>query len=493
MSRLGLVFLLLSSACHEQPAGVGGAPSNQPLGPAIEIGCNDSVDSVYGDPGALPGVLGAVVKCAKDRDLPVDQLQAILNADGFSSRGMTNGVHTYRILYETERGTVPATAGTSSALVLLPDTPRADKLPVIVASHGSRGQCANCAASKEDAVDATVNADFERQVYALAGYGFVVIAPDLAGYANFGATGNPQSAYGSADDSGKSTLDGARALRQLVPSILTDQVVLVGHSQGGNSALAAAALYESYGAGGTLTGIAMFSPLWITQRSWGALTAVPTAFPFMGNEAPNAVSIWYHYIHGELLDGPGHGVDVFAAAKRDAIKQFVEKAAWAGGSPSWSPLYALGEDASDIFDPAFSSAVGATAAGFQMACPTDPDAGALCQKWMDRYAADRPHLSTAMAKVPQLIVWGRQDTTIPANRVTCAVDRLKADGVKPTLCIDPNADHSSIVGNKIDYVTDWIASVTLGATEPAPCDLHSETDLGSGMGEAQCSMLPPND
>jgi pimeloyl-ACP methyl ester carboxylesterase len=485
--------LLLSTAC-QMPAGVGGGPpSNQPIGPAIEIACSDSVDSIYGDPGALPGVLGAVVKCAHDRDLPVDQLQAILNADGFSSRGMTNGVHTYRVLYETERGTVPPTPGTSSALVLLPDTPRADKLPIIVASHGSRGQCANCAASKEDSVDASVNADFERQVYALAGYGFVVIAPDLAGYANFGASGNPMSAYGSAEDSGKSTLDGARALQKLVPSILTNQLVLVGHSQGGNSALAAAALYESYGADSTLTALAMFSPLWIAQRSWGALTAVPTAFPFMGNEGPNAVSIWYHYIHGEMLDGPGHGVDVFAADKRDAIKQFVEKSAWAGGSPAWSQLYALGQDASDIFDPAFTAAIGQTAAGFQPACPTDPTAGALCQKWMDRYAADRPHLTANMAKVPELIVWGRQDTTIPGNRVTCAVDRLKADGVKPTFCIDANADHSTIVGNKVDYVTDWIASVTLGATAPAPCDLHDETDLGSGMGEAQCSMLPPND
>jgi hypothetical protein len=45
----------------------------------------------------------------------------------------------------------------------------------------------------------------------LAGLGYVVLTPDLAGYANFGAPGNPPSAYGDTQDVGKSTLDGARA------------------------------------------------------------------------------------------------------------------------------------------------------------------------------------------------------------------------------------------------------------------------------------------
>ncbi len=36
----------------------------------------------------------------------------------------------------------------------------------------------------------------------LVAAGFAVIAPDLAGYANFGAAGNPPSAYASAADVG---------------------------------------------------------------------------------------------------------------------------------------------------------------------------------------------------------------------------------------------------------------------------------------------------
>jgi pimeloyl-ACP methyl ester carboxylesterase len=471
---------------------VGGGPTGQPSGPTIEIGCGDSLDAIYADPGALPATPGAVLKCAKDRDLPIDQVQAMLVADGFTSRSVSSGVHAYRVLYRTERGTVPPTPGTSSALVLLPDTPRAAQLPVVVASHGSRGQCAACAASKEDPIDAQVNADFERQVYALAGYGFAVIAPDLAGYANFGASGNPASAYGSAEDTGKSTLDGARALRKLIPSAVTDQVVLVGHSQGGNTALAAAALFDSYGADGTLAAVALFSPLWITQRSWGAIPALPSVFPFTGSEAPNAVSIWYHYIHGELLDGPGHGGDVFLPAKRDAIKAFVEGEAWSGGSPPWAMLHGLGMSAADIFDPTFTDAVSMFAAGFQPDCPTDAR-GALCEKWKARYAADRPHLSAQIAKVPELILWGQQDSTIPAARITCAIDRLKADGANLTLCIDPHADHSGIVGTQADRAADFIASQVLGEAAPQPCALHSESDILDGNMPASCATVPPND
>jgi pimeloyl-ACP methyl ester carboxylesterase len=491
MRRIGVLLVFLSG-CGGSHDPVGGGPVGQPAGPAIEIACADSLDAVYGDPGPLPGTHGAILKCAKDRDLPVDQVQSMLAADGFSSRAVTNGVHAYRVLYETERGTVPATPGISSALVLLPDTPRAAQLPVVVASHGSRGQCAACAASKEDPIAADVNPDFERQVYALAGYGFAVIAPDLAGYANFGAAGNPPSAYGSADDTGKSTLDGARALRKLVPSLVTDQVVLVGHSQGGNSALAAAALYDQYGADGKLAAVALFSPLWITQRTWGALTALPMLFPFKGNEGANAVSIWYHYIHGELLDGPGHGGDVFLASKRDAVRAFVESASWGGGTPAWAPLYALGSTTADIFDPAFTSVVGQFGAA-EADCPASGDAGALCQKWKARYAADRPHLSAATAHVPELIVWGQKDTTIGATRITCAIDRLKTDGASPTLCIDPNADHSGVVGTKADYVADWIASQTLGAPAPDACALHAETDILDGNQPATCAAVPPND
>ena len=366
------VYGLAGSVVDDKKGGAmdGGMDLAEPTGPPIEVACTDTIDSIYADPGTLPTDKGAIIRCAKDKYLSAAQLNTMLSADvPFTAKPVTNGAHAYRVLYRTERGTVPPTAGYSSALVLLPDTPRAAKVPVVVASHGSRGQCPACAASKADPIDEGVRADFERQVYTLVGYGYAVIVPDLAGYANYGATGNPPSAYDSADDVGKSTLDGARALRKLVPSILNDKVVLVGHSQGGFTALAATALSDSYGAGGTLAAVATYAPIWLTQRSYGAIPRLPTAFPFMGSEGANAISIWYHYTHGELLDGPGHGGDVFLPAKRAAIKDFVDKAGWYSGNPPWAPLYALGANAADVYDPAFTTAIGDYAAGFNADCP----------------------------------------------------------------------------------------------------------------------------
>ena len=170
------------------------------------------------------------------------------------------------MLYRTERGDTRGTPGYSSALVLVPMVPRASNLPAVVVSRGTRGQGVSCASSRpEELAD---NADLETMLYPLVGQGFALIAPDLAGYAGYGAQGNPLPAYAQAADVGKSTLDGARALKTLFPA-LGDKPVLVGHSQGGHTALSALALGASYAPEVKLAGVATYAPLWLSQRSWG--------------------------------------------------------------------------------------------------------------------------------------------------------------------------------------------------------------------------------
>ena len=132
--------------------------------------------------------------------------------------------------------------------------------------------------------------------------------------------GNPPSAYAAASDVGRGTLDASRALKKLFTS-LDDKVVLVGHSQGGHSALAALALAESYGAAAPIVAVAAYAPLWVSQRSWGAILqpAVGSSFPLATSPA-GAVSVWYHYTHAELLDGPGEGKKLFKAEKQAAVE-----------------------------------------------------------------------------------------------------------------------------------------------------------------------------
>ena len=159
----------------------------------------------------------------------------------------------------------------------------------------------------------------------MVGNGYALIIPDLAGYANYGAANNPPSAYAQFADVGKSTLDGSRPRRSSTRSSRAPPSI--GHSQGGHSA-SALSLADSYGAEGPIAGVAVYAPLWLSQRSWGALLdpGVAGLYKFSIDEAalPNAVSVWYHYTEAELLDGPGEGMKLFRSDKAEAVKNFVD-------------------------------------------------------------------------------------------------------------------------------------------------------------------------
>lgn len=472
-----------SSPGTDAGAGADGAAAT------LSLACSDTDDSIYADPGALPALdanaHGAIVKCSTDSAIPSSGIASQLTAAGSLSKAPTSGAKVYRILYRTERGDAANSAGTSSALVYLPDTPRAAQLPVIVASHGSRGQAGLCAPSKNDPAASDVEDDFIAQVLPIVGAGYAVIAPDLAGYANYGAAGNPPSAYADALDVGKSTLDAARALRKLIPGLFNDKTVLVGHSQGGGTALGALATASGYAPEITIAGTAVYAPLWFSQAAWGAVLEVAGSYPFATNPTPSAVSVWYHYTHGELLDGPGHGMDPFKASAQPTIKAFVDGTCWGGPYPQ---LESLGTVATDLFDPAFTASVAQPAA-----FGTDCKAGdAVCAKWVARYAADRPHLTGNAAASPLLVLYGGHDTTIVPGLARCVFDRLTTDNANYKVCFEPGTDHGGIVRLRADYVNDWIASVALGAPAPAACAENQSGLVDDAGAPVTCEVPPPN-
>src|SRR4029079_11895348 len=141
------------------------------------------------------------------------------------------------------------------------DALAACKIRVVGGGGGSPGQAAKCTRSKFDPSLEGLNNDAYSMIYPLVGSGYAIIVPDLAGYADLGAAGKPPSAYAQAADVAKGTLDATRALKKLFPA-LDDKVVIVGHSQGGHSALSAHALSETYGAAGPIVGTVVFAPLW---------------------------------------------------------------------------------------------------------------------------------------------------------------------------------------------------------------------------------------
>lgn len=463
--------------------GDAGGDGAAPLTLDVTGACADSADAVYQAPPAdfASKPKGDILRCAKDGPIAMADLEAQARKDGYKGRAFTSGAKVYRVMYRTERGDAASSPGYSSAAVYLPDAPRAAGLPVVMLARASRGQAAKCAASRQDPSQEGVNVDYRRLIYPLVGAGYAVIVTDLAGYANYGAPGNPPSGYAAAADVGKSTLDSGRALKALVPA-LGDKAVVVGHSQGGHTALASLAMADAYGTAGTLVGVATYAPLWLSQRAWGAVADASVGASYkIDTDIPAAVSLWYNYTHGELFDGPGHGVDVFKASSRAAIKAFVDTQCW---EPEPHPeLTGLGTHVSDLYDPAFGNSVGLPAA-FTGAC-----SDATCTTWLKRYADDRPHITS---KLPILVLYGGSDTSIDPTRITCAVDRLKDDAANMSFCYMQGEDHHTILGAKADYVADWIAGLTLGKTPPDACPMN-ETAITYDGGPAKCATPPPND
>ncbi len=436
----------------------------------LEIACADDVAAIYADPGALTAPKGTVLHCAKDNAIPKADLEARARAaDGYAGPAFTSGAKVFRVLYRTERGN--GRPGAGAALVFVPDTPRARSLPVIVASRGSRGQAAKCAPSLQDPAGDYVRSDFEHQVFPLVGAGYVVIAPDLAGYANFGATGNPPSGYADVPDVGRSTLDAARALKSMFKTTLADRVVLVGHSQGGATALGALATAESYGFEMDIAGVAVYAPLWLPGRT---NQAILYSDPKVSEGAIPKVSLWYMYTKAELYDGPGQGALLFKPEVRDGIAKFVNDTCW---SASYPDLEKLGTKLSDLYDAAFLKSVATIDA-----CKDE-----TCNKWLPRFRADRPTMTGKALNVPIVTFYGSKDTTLEPSYMACALKKLSEDGTKNRVCVGQDQTHASIVARNAAYVNDWIANLTLSGAAPAGC---AESALNDENGQSvSCNIL----
>jgi hypothetical protein len=172
----------------------------------------------------------------------------------------------------------------------------------------------------------------------------------------------------------------------------------------------------------------------VRRRGEGS-SSRPTPIRSRRTPGTNAVSVWYHYTHGALLDGPDSGTEMFSAAEAAQISTFVNNDCWA----QWADLIAAGAVATDYYSPAFTSSVAKAAAlGFPCA-----SGDTTCSTWIARYAADRPHLSTG--PMPFLIWYGGQDQTIPPGWMACVIQRLGpptadypgGDNVNLTFCLDP--------------------------------------------------------
>lgn len=492
---------LLLTACGSDDGADAPGPQFFELG----VPCEDAADDLYGDPGPLPKGQGAILRCVDDGTKTREELADVLAGLSSDSGDVVNtyrgqepegGAHLYRVLYRTERGN--GEPGAAVAVVYVPEPPPSAPVPQVLLARGSRGQAPGCAPSvytpgpietKDNRDGRVVQDDLESMVWPLVASGFAVVVTDSAGYANYGAEGNPPAGYADAQDAGKSFIDSGHAFHQLLPEGTTEDVLMVGLSQGGHTVLSSLEVANDYAPSGTIRGAAAYTPLWFAQRAWGVAMspAAEIAGLYLNQSSAVPVSIWYHYTHAELHDGPGEGLKLFKPELQPAIQEFVDDICW---SESYEQLAeaiaeppAAGITAADFFTDELVAAVGVPA--FQRRCDDSPDV-ARCEKWLQRYRDDHPVLTGDAAKVPILLAYGLGDTTINAQRFKCGVEKLEQSDNPLTFCIDPEANHGGVVLTQSDYVNQWLASQASGAEVTLKCP-------SSRPPADDCDPLLPND
>jgi len=125
---------------------------------------------------------------------------------------------------------------------------------IVAWAHGTMGLADQCAPSRTDHLDLPGFDDYAATVAGYLSQGWSVTATDYPGLGTPGL--HP---YIVGDSEGRSVIDSVRAARKLDPT-LSDKWVVSGHSQGGQAAIFASELADTYGKGLQLRGTVALAP-----------------------------------------------------------------------------------------------------------------------------------------------------------------------------------------------------------------------------------------
>ena len=250
--------------------------------------CTDTVASVYADPGDVSGkAKGAILKCAKDKDMtarrPARAAVNVVDDAGdraYSGTPFTSGAHVYRILYRTERGDPKNTPGVLERPACCCPRRRGSewerRCRPSSRAHGSRGQAAKCAPSLDDPAASVRRGGLPAPGVPAGRLGLPGHRAGPRRVRQLRRRGqSAAAAYDDALDVGKSMLDGARAIRKVIPSSVTEQGrhhrPLPGRVHRARGARAGRHLRRSTE---SIAAVAVYSPLWISQQDLGRASSL---------------------------------------------------------------------------------------------------------------------------------------------------------------------------------------------------------------------------
>ena len=293
--------------------------------------------------------------------------------------------------------------------------------PVVSWAHGSSGiidQCApSTALSKDGKVDLYGCSGFVSQ---LIGAGYAVAATD---YEGLGTEGDHP--YIVADSEGRSMIDAIRAAMQAEPT-LSKKVFAVGHSQGGQAAIAAGELAETWGESLDFRGTIGIAPV----------TNVGQAYSY-GSPGPVDRGFYLLALHGLKTVHPD--------------LQFERHL----GSQALEMLPKVSQECTGEIWTDFSADLGDKLHDYQF---TSQDAAAAVQLqgWLDEQSVPRGE-----APAPMLLLQGDQDPSIKAAVTEQAVKNARAAATVADFSLYPGEDHYSVLapradGGAADDVIEWL-------------------------------------
>ncbi|HEX3461308.1 MAG TPA: alpha/beta fold hydrolase [Acidimicrobiales bacterium] len=326
----------------------------------------------------------------------------------------------YRVLYHSvsPTGADVAVSGT----VVIPGQPSpAGGYPIATWAHATDGLADQCAPSIAGAQTVPYLAQ-------LLDEGLIVAATD---YQGLGTQGIPAYLVGQSE--GEAVLDAARAARNLVDGAASDSVIIFGHSQGGQAALFAGQISDTYAPDLFVVGVVAAAPV--------------------SDVADFAPAV------------PGGAADTLSTY---AVMAFY----------SWSLTYG------DLpLDTIFTPEAIATAATLEQVCSDQvaatyahlPTNQIFLPTWKDS-AAIQAHLTQnepglAHTSAPILVVQGTDDAIIPYATTTTLVNqrlcRTQHDVVQYEAL--KGANHGTVVEVAQSDVLRWIAARFAGQPAPNSC------------------------
>jgi len=432
-----------------------GGPTGMALSPLDA--CDDVVSSLYATPDGLPpfdaSVRGTLLGCSAIETISAADLATRLaDVPGLEHTG--GDVRVYVIAYRTEREP-RGVGGISTALVYLPDVARGARVPTVLALHGTVGVADVCAPSRvirEGLEVLDMPASYlDAFILSFAAAGLPVIAPDYAGLGTEGVHG-----YGNWADPARSSIDGARALRALLPADRLDGGTLVyGHSQGGGIALAVAAFAHE-------------DPLLDVRAIVAAAPAYDIASAttivrlpsFALDPVLRTTGALYAYAdYANLTEDEARWGEPFAVGVRDTVVRelsthcFVEAGTNLDApSAGYVPPATVGE----LFDTTFVESV--------TACLDDDACTDLPGAWVARDTANEPDIPADAP--PILVMSSTADEVATPGAVGCVTRRLRDDMAPLEFCAADAGDPLAMDPTTMGHAVDWAIARASGEAPP---------------------------